>query len=300
MKISVCIGTYNRANLLAKLLKSVRDADFPLDQTEVLVVDNNSTDSTREIAELARPWFPRFRYLFEKSQGSSYARNTGIHASSGEIICFLDDDTTIDSNYFTAVSRTFSRFNCTGVGGRILPEWNCPKPEEFAIDGPYNVADGLLVHFDQGDLEEELRRSWFGAGMSIRRSALEKHGLFAEHLSRKGRTEGMGEDSEMFLRLKKGGESLFYAPEAIVFHPVDAERISMAFVKQWHFQRGKSLGMIDMQSYRSVHKIPLWTIRKSLNHALQSVSIGGTWKRAYHKAQLWESLGEMRGYYERS
>ncbi len=153
MKLSVCIGTYNRAGMLAGLLESVRNAAFPRDQMEVLVIDNNSTDSTRETAELARPWFDNFKYLFEKRQGLSYARNTGIEASAGEIICFLDDDTTIDPSYFREVSEVFSRFDCAGVGARIVPEWNCPKPEAFAIEGPYNVAGGLLVAFDEGDQE---------------------------------------------------------------------------------------------------------------------------------------------------
>ena len=102
MRISVCIGTYNRADLLIKTLESVRASTYPHDNMEVIVIDNNSTDATKHVAESAAPWFPHFKYLFEKRQGLSYARNAGIRASAGEIICFLDDDTTIDRNYFTA------------------------------------------------------------------------------------------------------------------------------------------------------------------------------------------------------
>ena len=299
MRISVCIGTYNRSDLLAQVLDSVRNADFPADQLEVIVTDNNSTDSTRDVAESAGHKFAEFQYLFEKQQGLSYARNTGIRASHGEIICFLDDDTTIDPDYFKAVSDVLSRFDCAGVGARIMPKWNCPEPDSFATSGPYNVADGLLVRFDEGDQDGDLQHSWFGAGMSIRRAVLEKHGLFSEHLSRVGRTEGAGEDSDMFLRLKEAGEKLCYAPKAIVFHPVDSERLNMAFVRKWYFERGKSIGLNDPQSYHSVNQIPLWTIRTALKHAIQSLGTGGAWKRAFHQAHLWETCGLMCGYQRR-
>jgi glycosyltransferase involved in cell wall biosynthesis len=300
MKISVCIGTYNRADLLTQTLKSVRNSTYPPDEMEVVVVDNNSTDRTRDVAERARSWFPHFNYVLEKKQGSSYARNTGIQSSRGDIICFLDDDTTVDPNYFTAVDDVFSRYDCAGVGSRIIPEWNCPKPTSFAIDGPYNVSDGFLVRFDKGDNEEELIRSWFGAGMSIRRSALEKHGLFAEHLSRVGRIEGMGEDSDIFHRLKAAGELLIYAPKALVFHPVDAERLTKTFVRRWHFEHGKFLAVVDTQNYQSLHAIPLWTVRKTFLHVARFLTAGGTWERAYHEARLWEIFGTIRGYRQRN
>ena len=300
MRISVCIGTYNRADLLIKTLESVRSSTYPHDNMEVIVIDNNSTDATKHVAESASSWFPRFKYLFEKRQGLSYARNAGIRASAGEIICFLDDDTTIDRNYFTAVDDVFSRYDCAGVGSRIIPEWNCPKPTSFATEGPYNVSDGFLVRFDKGDNEEELTRSWFGAGMSIRRSALERHGLFAEHLSRVGRTEGMGEDSEIFHRLKAAGELLFYAPKAVVFHPVDAERLTKTYVRKWHFEHGRFLALVDIQNYRSLNAIPLWTVRKSFLHVSRFLTAGGTWERSYHEANLWETFGTIRGYRQRS
>jgi GT2 family glycosyltransferase len=300
MRISVCIGTYNRADLLIKTLESVRSSTYPHDNMEVIVIDNNSTDATKHVAESASSWFPHFKYLFEKRQGLSYARNAGIRASAGEIICFLDDDTTIDRNYFTAVDDVFSRYDCAGVGSRIIPEWNCPKPTSFATEGPYNVSDGFLVRFDKGDNEEELTRSWFGAGMSIRRSALERHGLFAEHLSRVGRTEGMGEDSEIFHRLKAAGELLFYAPKAVVSHPVDAERLTKTFVRKWHFEHGRFLALVDLQNYRSLNAVPLWTVKKSFLHVARFLGAGGTWERAYHEASLWEIFGTIRGYRQRN
>ncbi len=74
----------------------------------------------------------------------------------------------------------------------------------------------------------------------------------------------------------------------------------MAFVKKWHFERGKAIGKTDTQHYPGINKIPLWMIRRSLTHALQIPGAGGAHQRAFHQANLWEMLGQMRGYSQRN
>src|SRR5579872_886035 len=80
MDITVIICTYNRCRILVKALESVAASVMPnAVEWEVLVVDNNSTDQTREIAdEFCRQYPGRFRYVFEPQQGLSNARNTGV------------------------------------------------------------------------------------------------------------------------------------------------------------------------------------------------------------------------------
>src|SRR5258705_7046279 len=77
--VSVVICTYNRCSLLVRALESLQHQE-PADLSyEVLVVDNNSTDETRDITQRFIEKNPRkFRYIFEPKQGLSYARNAGI------------------------------------------------------------------------------------------------------------------------------------------------------------------------------------------------------------------------------
>src|SRR5882762_1539701 len=99
--ITVVVCTYNRCQTLKKTIESV--AAQTLSQSlgwEILVVDNNSSDETRQVVENFRRHHPeRFHYLFEPQQGISYARNAGIRHAQGEILAFIDDDETAETGW---------------------------------------------------------------------------------------------------------------------------------------------------------------------------------------------------------
>ena len=85
MKISLIIPTYNRANLIENTLLSVFNQTIKVD--EIIVVDDGSTDNTKQILEQYD-----IKYIFQENQGVSSARNTGIKRAKNEWICFLDSD----------------------------------------------------------------------------------------------------------------------------------------------------------------------------------------------------------------
>jgi glycosyltransferase involved in cell wall biosynthesis len=86
---SVVIPTHNRAALLARAIRSVQAQTY--DNLEIIVVDDLSTDNTRDIVQGFGD--PRIRYIrHETNRGGSAARNTGIRAARGDVIAFLDDD----------------------------------------------------------------------------------------------------------------------------------------------------------------------------------------------------------------
>ena len=87
MKISVIIPTWNRSSYLARALESVLAQSIP--PHEVIVVDDGSTDDTREII---KQQFSNVRYLYQENRGVSSARNTGIGAAGGDWIALLDSD----------------------------------------------------------------------------------------------------------------------------------------------------------------------------------------------------------------
>src|SRR5208282_2321290 len=91
LNITVILCTYNRCQSLARALDSVAAQTFSESvEWEVLVVDNNSRDQTRDVAEdFCRRYPGRFRYLFEPRQGKSYALNAGIREARGDILALL-------------------------------------------------------------------------------------------------------------------------------------------------------------------------------------------------------------------
>ena len=88
-RVSIVTPTYNRADFLGEAIDSVLAQTY--DQFEMIIVDDGSTDGTRELIERYAD-DPRIRYLYQENQGQSVARNWGIAESNGEFVCFLDSD----------------------------------------------------------------------------------------------------------------------------------------------------------------------------------------------------------------
>src|SRR5688572_31003829 len=109
MKYSVVIATFNRAQDLRGTLQSLAglDADGPW---EVIVVDNNSPDDTRQVVASMAAGFPvELRYLFEREQGRSPALNAGIRAARGRIIATTDDDVRVERDWLTRASAALAQ-----------------------------------------------------------------------------------------------------------------------------------------------------------------------------------------------
>jgi glycosyltransferase involved in cell wall biosynthesis len=98
-KASVIIPTYNRKNLLSDTLEYLTRQTWTLGHFEVIVVDDGSTDGTKEVATQTLP-FP-LRYYSQANQGDAAARNLGVQQSLGEILIFLDDDILVHPDYLS-------------------------------------------------------------------------------------------------------------------------------------------------------------------------------------------------------
>jgi glucosyl-dolichyl phosphate glucuronosyltransferase len=107
MKITVIMCTYNRCHSVARAMGSVAASTLPNSvKWEVIVVDNNSSDQTRQVIEDFCGWhLGRFRYVFEPKQGLSHARNAGIQEAQGNILAFTDDDVTVQPNWLQKPDR---------------------------------------------------------------------------------------------------------------------------------------------------------------------------------------------------
>ncbi len=117
LKVSVVVVTRNRALQLEHCLHSIWDQRRLPD--EVVVVDNGSTDATKEIVSAFTG--PRaIAYVYEPTPGVSSARNTGMTAAKGDIVAFLDDDAMADKDWLFYVEQAFAKDNHIGiVGGGI-------------------------------------------------------------------------------------------------------------------------------------------------------------------------------------
>jgi glycosyltransferase involved in cell wall biosynthesis len=97
--VSVIIPTYNRQAFLRETLDSLAQQSYPSDCFEVIVVDDGSTDGTKEIEAETFPF--RLRYFWQRNQGDAAARNLGAERSEADILLFLDDDILVEAEYLT-------------------------------------------------------------------------------------------------------------------------------------------------------------------------------------------------------
>ncbi len=247
MDISVIICTYNRAEYLRKVLIDLAGQDvIGRICFEVIIVDNNSTDNTRQVGEEFIAKYPEvFRYVFEARQGKTFALNTGIRESKGSIVAFTDDDVVIDNNWVFSVKQAFAANQaCKAFGGRVLPLWPDTVPQWIAREGDFENTKGTIVEHDLGDCVKKYSQAGvdppIGANMFFAREVLDKYGGFNESLNLDINTIPMLEDTEFCNRLLKCKEEMTYIPDSVVYHPVYPERLTKNYFRKHAFKTGRA------------------------------------------------------------
>ncbi|PYU17266.1 MAG: hypothetical protein DMG37_00420 [Acidobacteria bacterium] len=300
MRITVILCTYNRCRSLQKALSSAAALVLPESvEWEILVVDNNSNDQTREtVKDSIRRYPGRFRYLFEPQPGKSHALNTGIRMSRGDVLAFMDDDVVVHQDWLNKLTFALHNGEWAGAGGRILPKWNCPPPRWLAPES--SRAAGPLVAFHPMPQAGQIFAAPIGTNMAFRREMFEKYGNFRIDLGPRPGSELRNEDTEFGERLLAAGERLRYEPSAIVFHPVTETRLKKEYFLAWWLNKGEAnirqFGARPCTRYR-IAGIPLYLLRRFAKWTLKWIISSDPAERFSNKLSAWENLGEIRECY---
>lgn len=303
MDVSIVICTYNRCQSLRRVLDDLKNIKVPMGTSyEVIVVDNNSTDETKAVVDAVRQEGPgQFTYVFEPRQGKSFALNTAISMAKGEVIAFTDDDVSLDMNWLVKIRHAFEAYGCAGIGGRILAVWKSETPRWFAAEGPYKLG-GAIVELDLGEEPCDLDRPAYGANMAFRRHVFEKYGLFREDLGPNPYNLIRNEDSEFCRRLISGGEKFIYAPQVVVYHPVEKERTRKEYFEAWQFNYGRALIRINgiPQWATCYFGVPRYFFRHLLEASLKWGLSLDSQRRFYYKLKVFEAAGQIAECHSRS
>lgn len=201
VNFSLVIPTRNRAEALVLTLEHLTRQEYPIDQFEVVVVDDGSQDATPEVLERYAQVMP-LRSFRQPPQGTSRARNRAIHEARGKFVVFIDDDVFAPADFLIRHANWLKRYPAGLIRGPVV---NVSEP----MLPPLPVLRQPWQHFSQNYL--------CTSNASLSRDTLLRSGLFDPDF-------GRWEDAELGIRLKKLGVVRHFDSETYVYHwkpPVD-------------------------------------------------------------------------------
>lgn len=243
--ISVIIPTLNRAKLLKLTLESISLQIWDkLDLVEIIVVDNGSTDDTKNICLAAGKTLTNFFYHHDAEPGLLSGRHKGIMVSSGEILCFLDDDVIINENYFENLFKLFkSHDDCHLATGPNHPTYEIEPPEwvnflwQEAYEGKFCTWLSLL---NFGNELKPIHPNFvWGLNFCIRKkTVLELEGFnpdcIPDHLQQ---FQGDGETGLTSKAFEKKYLAI-YSPGLAVHHYITKHRLDLKYFSKRAFYQG--------------------------------------------------------------
>jgi glucosyl-dolichyl phosphate glucuronosyltransferase len=277
---TVALCTHNHADRLERTLGDLAKLRMPGAPWELLIVDNGCRDGTPEL--LARHRWPagwQVRVVREEKLGLSNARNRAIADAQGDYVIFMDDDETPDPDWLCAFERLILAKNPDAFGGRIRvlfedarPPWL--KDELLGFLGELNRAEAIVPLTDPGT-------TFYGGNFGIRTTVCDVVGLFDAMLGRKGADNTGGEEVDFYRRLLSGGYKVWWTPEAVIHHRIQAAKLARSYFLDLHYRMGR---MEAVRKRGRGSRVPPRYLYGQLARALQAVA--QVWRQAGREGTL--------------
>jgi glycosyltransferase involved in cell wall biosynthesis len=252
--------------MLRNAILSLKRQTLNAGDYEIIVVDNGSIDLTGNAVHELMKEIPNLRYAYEKTPGLSHARNRGADLARGEVVAFIDDDALAAERWLEALLMGYrAESEVCAVGGKIYPVWPFGRPHWLPPE--------LESCFGKLDLGENLQFVKypifpFGGNMSILRRVILDYGGFSPKLGHRGASLLSCEESEFFCRLSQDDVKVLYVPDAIVYHNVNAGRLSRVWVLKRSFAQGRSDSILEQLTDEGLtRRRLLGRIKAALRHS---------------------------------
>ena len=248
-EISIITPIYNCSFNVKNLISALQSQDNE-QSIEIIIVDNNSTDDSLEIAR-------KFSHLSnitvvnqDKIQSVAATRNKGIEIATGEILAFIDGDCIPESDWLRQGIQCMQDDKVDRVGGRINIR---PLAHDSSV---YSLIEALLCYDQEGAINGV--GACITPNLFVKRDVFEKVGIFNEAFP-----EASVEDMEFGMRATRLGVTLAYADKAIVWHPP-----RKTFKEVWHKSKRNGKGTFILCEHN-----PKWAGKYGWKHPLRCIKI---------------------------
>ncbi len=292
--VTVAICTWNRARMLDRVLTHFRTVRIPANVTwELLVVDNNSSDTTNAVARSHADYLP-MRVVLEATPGISHARNRAVAEATGEYIFWIDDDAFAQPDWIEQGIAALEEFQADIVFGTIKPQWEAGGPPSW-YDPKF---DPLFALLDTGGTARRMldpRTMGFNVNMAVRTHTMRTLGGYRTAIG-SGRMAG-GEDTDLFQRTFAANGIVVYQPTMIVEHFIPRSRCTKSFYRRYMWVGSVNHLLLLRDEAKQVPTllgIPRYFVRYQFGHLKQY--LGGLVRRRpsemfYHELKLIRFVG---------
>ncbi len=232
MKLSVVICTYNRCNILKLALESMEKQTAKKDLFEILIIDNNSTDNTKNIVEPFLKKNKNFKYIIETKQGLSHSRNAGYKNASASYVAYIDDDAKADENWINEAIKVIKEEQPDIFGGPIYPYYLNEKPAWFKDEYEYMIAANKTGILEKGFLN--------GSNIVFLKKILIEYNGFDPNFGMTGDNFGYHEETAFIERARKEGKKLYYSSTMVMKHLVAEYKKTILYNLSTSYHSGKA------------------------------------------------------------
>lgn len=238
VSVIVCAYTEDRWVDMVSAISSLKAQTYAPGEI-ILTIDHND-----QLFERAYQQFPDIQVIANRGdRGLSGARNTGILASKGDIIAFMDEDAVASSDWLQRLVEWYKDPSVMGAGGAIEPNWENGRPKWFPQEFDW------VVGCTYRGLPEQAAavRNLIGCNMSFRREVFEGIGIFRNGIGRVGTIPVGCEETEICIRARQKWpkQNFIFEPRAKVLHRVPEKRKAFAYFHSRCYGEGISKALIS-------------------------------------------------------
>jgi glycosyltransferase involved in cell wall biosynthesis len=251
--LTVLFATLNGSRTLPRVLQAYTGLVAPSSGWKLVVVDNGSTDDTRDIIQSFQGKLP-LTYMLEPKMGKNAALNNGLSQLDGDLAVFTDDDAFPNADWLIRLRNaaddhpSYSMF-----GGIVLPRWQVPPPEWLSYVPPepfFSLTDPALR---EGPTEAG---NLFGPNMAIRAEVFRKGTRFDESIGPCGKSYAMGSETELVQRLARQGHKAWHVEGAVVDHFIREYQMEKSWLLSRAIRHGR--GQFRLSQSEQPAALPRW------------------------------------------